>query len=118
MVLKVLLTILLNWNSQVQCVSDVVYGEARGEPLLGQIAVIDVVLNRAVKQRKDLCSVTREHGQFYAYRTPSRNTSMATSAIWSYIYGIDASNGASYFHSGPIRKNIQYKVHIGGHHFY
>jgi len=49
---------------QQRCLAAVVYHEARGEPLVAQRAVLDVVSSRAVKARKTFCEIVREPRQF------------------------------------------------------
>jgi N-acetylmuramoyl-L-alanine amidase len=48
------------------CLADAVYFESRGEPIQGQLAVADVVLNRAASGRypADLCEVVTQKAQF------------------------------------------------------
>jgi hypothetical protein len=48
------------------CLADAVYFESRGEPIQGQLAVADVVLNRAASGRypADLCDVVTQKAQF------------------------------------------------------
>lgn len=50
--------------SEGHCLASVVYYEARGEPLRGQRAVLDVVLNRAYKSGKSVCEILTAKGQF------------------------------------------------------
>lgn len=47
---------------QVKCLAVTVWGEARGEPVKGQIAVAYTLLNRAVK--KTICQVALAHKQY------------------------------------------------------
>lgn len=49
-------------TQEVACLGEAVYYEARGEPLLGQIAVAKVVINRVIEQRwKDtVCQVVHQ----------------------------------------------------------
>lgn len=46
------------------CLATALYYEARGEPLRGQRAVMDVVVNRAWKSRKSFCEILLAQGQF------------------------------------------------------
>jgi len=48
------------------CVALAVWGEARGEGYDGQAAVATVILNRARRDRVDLCDVVLAPGQFLA----------------------------------------------------
>ena len=53
-------------DEQAQCLATAVYFEARGEPLEGQLAVANVVMNRAASGRypSDWCSVVKQPWQF------------------------------------------------------
>jgi len=53
-------------NSDQECIAAAVYFEARGEPIEGQRAVAEVVLNRALSGRypASICAVVRQPGQF------------------------------------------------------
>ena len=46
------------------CVAQAVYHESRGEPVAGQRAVADVVMNRARRARSTPCAVVDAPGQF------------------------------------------------------
>lgn len=53
-------------DAEGQCLATAVYFEARGEPLQGQLAVADVVINRANSGRypTSLCAVVKQKAQF------------------------------------------------------
>jgi hypothetical protein len=53
-------------NSEQECLANAVYFEARSEPIEGQLAVAEVVLNRAASGRypTDLCAVITQKAQF------------------------------------------------------
>jgi hypothetical protein len=53
-------------DPQQDCLANAVYFEARGEPIEGQLAVAEVVLNRAASGRypADLCQVVKQPWQF------------------------------------------------------
>lgn len=46
------------------CLATAVYYEARGEPLTGQRAVVDVIIHRAYKSGKTFCEVLTQKQQF------------------------------------------------------
>ena len=50
----------------LRCLATTVYFESKGEPLAGQLAVAQVVLNRAKSGRfaSDVCGVVKQRGQF------------------------------------------------------
>ncbi|MFC7535746.1 cell wall hydrolase [Sphingomonas sp. GCM10030256] len=53
-------------NDELSCVATAVYFESRGEPLEGQLAVAEVVMNRAQSGRypASLCAVVKQPAQF------------------------------------------------------
>lgn len=53
-------------DREQECLANAVYFEARGEPIEGQLAVAEVVLNRAASGRypSDLCAVITQPWQF------------------------------------------------------
>ena len=66
-------------SDQMQCLAGAVYFEARGEPLAGQLAVAQVVINRADNARfpSSYCGVVYQRAQFSFVRggtMPSINT--------------------------------------------
>lgn len=56
-------------SAAVLCLSSVIYWEARGEPLQGQIAVAQVVLNRVKSKQypNTVCKVVKQKKQFSWY---------------------------------------------------
>lgn len=70
-------------NEQMRCLAGAVYFEARGEPLDGQLAVAEVVINRSQDSRwpASYCGVVYQRAQFSFIRggkMPSIPTSKAT----------------------------------------
>ena len=53
-------------GDDLQCMAGAIYFEAKGEPLSGQLAVAEVILNRSKSGRfpKSVCSVITQRGQF------------------------------------------------------
>ncbi|MBV9884099.1 MAG: cell wall hydrolase [Sphingomonadaceae bacterium] len=53
-------------NAEQNCLANAIYFEARGEPLQGQLAVAEVVMNRAASGRfpSSLCEVVAQRAQF------------------------------------------------------
>lgn len=53
-------------DDDLRCLAGAIYFEARGEPLAGQLAVAEVILNRTQSRRfgGDVCSVVTQPGQF------------------------------------------------------
>ena len=75
-------------DEALRCLAGAVYYESRGEPLAGQLAVAEVVLNRAASGRfgSNVCRVITQPGQFSFVRggrvpTPARRNADWTTAI-------------------------------------
>ena len=53
-------------DAESECLATAVYYESKGEPLSGQLAVAEVILNRARSGRfpSSLCGVVKQRGQF------------------------------------------------------
>lgn len=97
------------------CLAQAVYFEARGEELAGQLAVAQVVINRAQSGRfpRDYCAVVRQPGQFSFVRGGSIPSAPATSPAWARARAIariaeqglwDSGVGDSlYFHNSGVR---------------
>jgi N-acetylmuramoyl-L-alanine amidase len=53
-------------NDDLTCLAGAIYFEAKGEPLPGQLAVAEVIINRAESGRfaKSVCAVVKQAGQF------------------------------------------------------
>ena len=97
--------------AQVQCVSNVIQNEARGETFVGQQAVGHVILNRSRIQGKLPCIIVKQPGQF-----------KYTPGIKHKTYKItidDPTNGSIYFKTFTARSwKYEYTVTIGRHKFY
>ena len=66
-------------NAEWQCLAEAIYFESRGEPLDGQIAVAEVVLNRRDDRQfpSTVCGVTRQGCQF-SYTCDGHSDTMRT----------------------------------------
>ena len=115
----------------LQCMAGAIYFESKGEPLSGQLAVAEVILNRTKSGRfpKSVCSVVTQRGQFSfvrggrvpaiglntQYRTAVAVARVALADIWS-----SPATGAMYFHArrvSPSWNRVQVAA-IGNHVFY
>jgi spore germination cell wall hydrolase CwlJ-like protein len=102
-------------SSELQCLAQAVYFEARGEELRGQLAVARVVINRATSGQfpDDYCSVVRQRGQFSFVRGGQIPAADASSPAWRKAVAIariahqdlwDSGAGdALYFHAARVR---------------
>lgn len=84
----------------VMCLASVIYAEARGEPIDGQIAVAQVVINRVSDDRwpDTVCAVTKQIKQF-AIASPDDRAVQLAREILAEKHD-DLSGGATHFYSG------------------
>ncbi len=118
-------------DEPVRCLAGAIYFESKGEPLAGQLAVAQVIINRSRSGRfaSDVCGVVKQRGQFsfvrggeipavdggrLAYRTAVAVAKVALAQAWD-APAPDALyfNGARASHSGSKRVAL-----IGNHAFY
>jgi spore germination cell wall hydrolase CwlJ-like protein len=97
-------------DEELQCMAGAIYFEAKGEPLSGQLAVAEVILNRSKSGRfpKTVCSVVKQPGQFSFVRggrvpTIAQNKQYRTALAVARVALADAwdspASGAMYFHA-------------------
>lgn len=103
------------WSDQMQCLAGAVYFEARGEPLAGQLAVAEVVINRADDRRfpASYCGVVYQRAQFSFVKGGRMPRIRTNSAAWNRAKAIAriAHDGmwdkqvddAVYFHAKYVR---------------
>ena len=136
-VLPTTTTIAANYTqSEVDCMSLAVYGEARGESKMGQLMVMDVINNRKISSKypNHICDVIKQHRQFsfwsgrysapkdkVTYKKIQSVVAEYTSGIWGVgLNGI--SKGSMWYHAANIRPRWSYKLskvwHIDNHIFY
>ncbi len=118
-------------DREARCLASTVYYESKGEPLAGQLAVAQVVLNRVANGRfgGDICAVVTAPKQFGfvkggRYAAPGKNPQWTTAKA---IALIALGNGwpeiapeATHFHATWVnpRWNLRQVATIGGHIFY
>jgi len=126
-------------DTQAQCLAQAIYFEARGEPLDGQIAVAEVVLNRVDDPRfpKSICGVTRQgagsgRGCQFSYvcdrnsdvmkSALSRDRAEKIAAMMLAGRARSLTSGATYFHTRSTRPDWSSRftrtASIGHHYFY
>jgi hypothetical protein len=73
-----------NSDQQFQCLASAVYYESRGEPLEGQLAVAEVILNRvrSGRFRESICGVVTQPSQFSFVRGGAIPAAPRESAAW------------------------------------
>lgn len=119
-----------NSERQITCLAHNAYYEARGEPQQGQIAVMNVVMNRVESPQfpSTPCAVVYQGCQFSWVCSGHRST--INSAILSRLMDLarqvyngsitDVTNGARFFHSRSINPGWRRTriATIGNHIFY
>ena len=116
-------------DEALRCLATTIYFESKGEPLAGQLAVAQVVINRASTRRfgEGVCGVVRQRGQFSfvrggqlpavdatkaAYRTALAVAKVALAEAWD-----GDADEALYFNSRPMAGRTRV-ASIGNHVFY
>jgi N-acetylmuramoyl-L-alanine amidase len=119
-------------DAESECLARAVYFESRGEPLSGQLAVAEVIINRARSGRfaPTLCGVVRQPAQFSFVRrgyipqppTASRDwhTAVAIARIASDRLASGAAPQALFFHARRINPGwrLTRVATVGNHVFY
>lgn len=117
-------------DEDLRCLAGAIYFESRGEPLAGQLAVAEVILNRTQSRRfrGSVCDVITQRGQFSFVRggrmpnAPSNNdwrTAVAVAKVaMKDAWESDASD-ALYFNHRRAAHGVGTRVaSIGNHIFY
>ncbi len=119
-------------SEELRCLAGAIYFEAQGEPLNGQLAVAQVILNRTKSGRfpTGVCDVIKQRGQFSfvrhgaipsvspsraAYRTAVAVAKVALTQAW------DSSAGKALYFNTPGNRpgvRVQKVAAIGNHIFY
>ena len=113
------------------CLALVLYHEARGEPLEGQLAVAEVVMNRAAAKQQPVCAVVAEAHQFATSRPDIlppqepvawQRARLIAQAVIDDPEGTLPRTGADHFHTVEVapdwNKNMQPVAQIGAHLFF
>ena len=119
-------------NQNIRCLALNIYYESRGEPILGQVAVANVTMNRSEHYNQTLCQTVYSSGQFHW--TSNRNIRGPAGEPWRQALTIswllttqpelieDITNGARFFHghrhTPRLFRNHEHTITIGGHRFY
>ncbi len=119
-------------DEELNCLAVGVYYESKGEPLAGQLAVADVILNRTTSGRfpASICSVVKQPGQFSfvkggklpqvdpgrrAWKTAVAIARVAAKDLWD-----SPAKNALYFHARHLSPNWGKArvASVGNHVFY
>lgn len=126
-------------DAQWQCLAEAVYFESRGEPLAGQVAVAEVVLNRvdSAAYPRSICGVTKQgagsgRGCQFSYACDGNSDVMRSGAARDRAGKIarmlidgrprTVTDGATHFHATRVRpdwsRRFARTAAIGHHIFY
>lgn len=120
-------------DAEHECLAGAVYFESKGEPLQGQLAVAEVVLNRAAsgKYPSSICGVVTQKSQFSFVRGGRIPPISKSSPAWrkavaiAHIAKQDLADGgvanAMFFHAryvSPNWRRLKRVTSIGNHIFY
>lgn len=121
-------------DEEMRCLASAVYNEARGEPIEGQLAVAQVVLNRAADPRwpATVCGVVYQRYQFSFtfdgkpdFPNPNQATwkrSKAVAIVAATENWDDLTDQAVYYHADYVsprwRTAFRQTANIGRHIFY
>lgn len=124
-------------DSDLKCLAQAVYFEARGEPYSGQIAVAQVVYNRVIKRNKSYCDVvfegsSRKHACQFSFACDGKSDTAVEKQAWLQAMQIarlvkdgnlrDLSGSATFYHATYVSptwsKKFAQTAAIGNHVFY
>ncbi len=118
-------------NEDLTCLAGAIYFESKGEPLSGQLAVAEVIINRAKSGRfgSSICGVIKQRGQFSFVRggqipaIPNNGNYRTAIAVAQVAMGDDWASpapNALYFHARRVAPSwrMQKVAAIGNHVFY
>ena len=119
-------------DEETDCLARAVYWESKGEPLVGQLAVADVIINRAQSGRfaSTICGVVRQRSQFsfvhggYIPAAPQGSsqwhTAVAIARIARQDLAGDAAPQALFFHARSVHPGwrLTRVASVGNHIFY
>lgn len=122
----------IDLDKEMRCLATAVYYESKGEPLDGQLAVAQVILNRVESGRfaSSICGVVYQRGQF-SFTWDSRPDRPAESAMWRTAQAIaviavtdnwrEIVPNATHFHAtrvSPGWGRLKRVASVGNHVFY
>ena len=108
-----------NWK----CLLDNIYFEARGEPLVGKVAVAKVTLNRANLYNQSLCDIVYAPKQFSWTSKYFYHPVISEEIYMASYLALDSKFSALYYHSVHINtpvwaKKLTKLKEINNHVFY
>ena len=97
-------------DEALRCLATTIYYESKGEPLAGQLAVAQVVLNRVKSGRfaSDVCGVVKQRGQFSFVRAGVLPTIDAARPAYRTALGIAKVALADAWKNSPAPKALYF----------
>lgn len=121
-------------SEQMRCLAGAIYFESRGEPLAGQLAVAQVIINRAASERfpSSYCGVVYQRAQFSFVRGGEMPSIKTSSQAWKRAKAVariahegmweSEAQDSLYFHAKYVRPGWSRKkvarATISSHVFY
>lgn len=118
-------------SEELTCLAGAIYFESKGEPLAGQLAVAEVILNRARSGRfaRTACGVVTQRGQFSFVRggrvpaigdSAQYRTAVAVAQVALGDHWDSSASDALFFHARRVSPGwrLQKIASIGNHVFY
>jgi spore germination cell wall hydrolase CwlJ-like protein len=116
--------------NEILCLSQIMFGEARGEPDVGKVAVAYTAINRKADPNypKSICEVMKQKSQyqFIDYGVPTKTQVAYLMPLAEAILNgkiDDPTRGAKWFHTKQMQKPFwakqkEVKIAISNHIFY
>jgi N-acetylmuramoyl-L-alanine amidase len=119
-------------DSELECLAGATYFESRGEPLEGQLAVAEVIINRAESGRfaSSICGVVHQRGQFSFVRGGKMPSINRGTRAWREALAVaqvaqdeaweSSASDALFFHARRVSPKWRLKrvAAVGNHVFY
>ena len=121
-------------SEEMQCLAGAVYFESRGEPLAGQLAVAQVIINRSESRQfpASYCGVVHQRSQFSFVKNGRMPSPRRASSAWQRAKAIariahqgtwqSEADDSLYFHANYVRpswsRSKQARARISTHIFY
>lgn len=120
-------------DAEQECLAGAIYFESKGEPLEGQLAVAEVVINRSKSGRfpSSICGVVKQKSQFSFIRNGRFPPIERGSAAWRKAIAIahvalqdlaeSRAESAMFFHAtyvSPAWRGLKRVARVGNHVFY
>jgi spore germination cell wall hydrolase CwlJ-like protein len=118
-------------RKDLRCMSETVYGEARGESQKGQLMVVNVIMNRVLSDKypNNICDVVKQKKQFSVWNNGAFpiNHKIIYNEIENDIIDLfddyyDLTDGATWYHADYVNpkwtRDLKRVIKVGKHIFY